>query len=70
LLDSGATDCFINWDYAKAIKIPMIKLDTRAIPVYNVDGTPNNAGSITHKCETIMKYGEHYEKIRLYVTRL
>jgi RNase H-like domain found in reverse transcriptase/Reverse transcriptase (RNA-dependent DNA polymerase)/Retroviral aspartyl protease len=69
LLDSGATDCFIDYEFVNQLKLPLIKLD-RAIPVYNVDGSSNNAGSITHKCEVTMRFKDHYELIRLYVTQL
>ena len=33
------------------------------IPVYNVDGTQNSTGSITHTVELIVKYQGHCEKI-------
>ena len=46
LVDSGATGEFIDWNYAKSCQFKLIKL-TQPIPVYNVDGSPNEAGSIT-----------------------
>ena len=46
LLDSGATGMFISRDYVKANRLTTRSLST-PIPVYNVDGTPNEAGSIT-----------------------
>ena len=69
LLDSGATDCFIDRNFAKGNLLPVIRLD-RAIPVYNVDGTMNSAGSVTHKTELVMRIKDHYEKVRLYITDL
>ena len=46
LVDSGATGKFIDRQYAKSCQFDLIKL-TQPIPVYNVDGSPNKAGSIT-----------------------
>ena len=46
LVDSGTTGECIDWDYAKICGFNLIKL-TQLIPVYNVDGTPNNNSSIT-----------------------
>jgi hypothetical protein len=43
LIDCGATGCFIHIKWAKLNNIPTHPL-TNLIPVYNVDGTANNAG--------------------------
>ena len=40
LLDSGATENFINANYAQYLHLPIKKLITPQ-KVYNVDGTPN-----------------------------
>ena len=64
LLDSGATDCFADRNFVIGNDLPMIRLE-RAIPVYNVDGTLNSAGSVTHKSELVMRISDHYEKCRL-----
>jgi hypothetical protein len=69
MVDSGATDEFVDEGFVEERKFPRVKLD-RAIPVYNVDGTPNILGSISEKCELTMRYGDHYETIRLYITKL
>lgn len=45
LVDCGATGLFMNRDYVEQNKITMRTLSC-PIPVYNVDGTPNKAGSI------------------------
>ena len=52
LVDSGATGEFINQDYAKSCQFNLQKL-TCPIPVYNIDGTPNEAGSITEAVSLI-----------------
>jgi hypothetical protein len=69
LVDSGATDCFLDWKYVKRYQIPTTKLD-RSIPVYNVDGSSNNDGSITHKCEMKVQHKDHCEKLWFYITRI
>ena len=45
LLDSGATGMFIDVEYVRTQKLQTHPLPD-AIPVYNIDGTPNEAGSI------------------------
>src|SRR5258708_30720267 len=40
------------------------------VPVHNVDGTPNENGSITEEVEVILQYGQHTEKARLAVANL
>ena len=45
LLDSGATGMFIDVKYVRTQKLQTHPLP-RAIPVYNIDGTPNKAGLI------------------------
>jgi hypothetical protein len=46
LLDSGANAIYIDKAYAQKMKLPLTLL-ADPIPVYNVDGTRNAAGSIT-----------------------
>ena len=45
MVDTGATGDFINQDFVTREKLPTRKL-SQPIPVYNVDGTLNEAGSI------------------------
>ena len=40
------------------------------IPVYNADGTRNQAGPITEMAELVLAIGEHQERIQLAVTNL
>jgi hypothetical protein len=69
LLDCGATDCFLDWKYVKQHQLPTTRLN-RAIPVYNVDGSGNADGSITHKCEMNVQHKDHLEKIWFYITKI
>ena len=40
------------------------------IPVYNVDGSPNKAGSISEVWETVLQYRDHSERAIFAVTGL
>ena len=60
LVDSGATSEFIDRDYAKSCRFNLVKLK-QPIPVYNVDGTPNEAGSITEVVHLILCHKNHLE---------
>jgi predicted aspartyl protease len=69
LIDCGATGCFIAIEWAKLNNIPTRPL-TKPIPVYNVDGTANDAGAITDIAYVILCYENHSERTQLAVTRL
>ena len=69
LLDSGATGECIDRDYARSCWFNLIKL-TQPIPVYNVDGSPNEAGSITEVVSLILRHKKHSEWTTFAVTSL
>ena len=69
LVDSGANGEFINQEYAKSCRFNLLKLTT-PIPVYNIDGTPNEAGSITEAVSLILQYKNHSERTIFCVTSL
>jgi predicted aspartyl protease len=69
LIDCGATGCFIDIEWAKLNNIPTCPL-TRLIPVYNVDGTANDAGAITDIADIILHYENHSERTQLAITCL
>jgi hypothetical protein len=54
LIDCGATGCFIDIEWAKLNNIPTRPL-SKPIPVYNVDGTANDAGAITDIADVILR---------------
>src|SRR5882724_7021787 len=66
LIDSGATGKFIDIDYVRSKKLH-IQCLPRAIPVYNVDGTLNDAGYITKVVDLIVQYGDHSERSTFHV---
>jgi len=61
LLDSGATGMFIDKKFAEGNGIAMQSLD-KPIQVYNVDGTLNQGGLITHEVILMMSHKGHKEK--------
>jgi hypothetical protein len=69
LIDCGTTGCFIDIKWVKLNNIPTCPL-TKPIPVYNVDGTANDAGMITDMADIILRYENHSERTQLAVTCL
>jgi hypothetical protein len=67
LVNSGATGNFIDWDYVRTHRLTTRKL-SRPVPVFNVDGTPNEAGSITEVVDLILRYQNHSERTLFAVT--
>jgi len=62
LLDSGATGMFIDKKFAEGNGIAMQLLD-KPIRVYNVDGTLNQGGSITHEVTLMLSHKGHKKKV-------
>ena len=69
LLDSGATGMFIDVEYVRTQKVQAHPL-SHAIPVYNIDGTPNEAGSIKEGVDLICTFGDHSEHVTFLITSL
>jgi hypothetical protein len=69
LIDCSATGCFIDIEWAKLNNVPMHPL-TKPIPVYNVDGTANDAGMIMDVADVILRYANHSERTQLAITHL
>jgi hypothetical protein len=69
LLDSRANAIYIDIAYGQKMKLPLTLL-AGPIPVYNVDGTQNTAGSISHCTEIIIQFQEHCERVTAEVTEL
>jgi len=47
LVDSGATDCFMSETFVQRMKLGKRPLQ-KPQRIWNIDNTPNQAGSITH----------------------
>ena len=60
---------YIDKTFAQKMKLPLTPLSNPVL-VYNVDGTRNAAGSITHCAKIIIQFQEHREKVTAEVTDL
>jgi hypothetical protein len=69
LVDCGATGLFINTEYVRSNNLSTHRL-TSPIPVYNVDGTANEAGAITEIADIILRYKGHAKRTQFAVTSL
>jgi len=68
-LDSGATSNFIDKDFVctKGISTQSI---SHPIPVFNMDGSPNEAGQISEVVDIILHYKTHSKRTLLAVSNL
>jgi hypothetical protein len=57
LVDSGATENFMNLNYAKWLELPMKRVD-HPRRVYNVDGTLNRDGSLEFYTDVQVQTGK------------
>jgi hypothetical protein len=69
LIDSGATENFINPRTVERLQLPMKQLPHPRI-IYNIDGTLNKAGSITHKCQLRVQFKDILRTIDFFITDL
>ncbi|KAG5732698.1 hypothetical protein E4T56_gene16844 [Termitomyces sp. T112] len=69
LLDSGATGLFLDTDYVQQHCLTTHSLSC-PIPVYNIDGTLNEAGSICSMVDLVLCYQDHSEQATFAITSL
>jgi hypothetical protein len=69
MVNTSTTGDFFDQDFVARMGLLTCKL-IQLIPVYNMDGTPNEAGSINEVVNVVMSYNRHSECILLVVTRL
>jgi len=69
LLDCGATGSLIDRDFVHSKGINTQTL-SHNIPVFNVDGSPNEAGQISEVVDVVLRYKTHSERMLLAVSRL
>jgi len=69
LLDSGATGSFIDRDFICSKEINTWTL-SRNIPVFNADGSPNEAGQISKVVDVLLHYKTHSKKMLLAISGL
>ena len=69
LLDSGATNLFIDRDYVNRNCINTCAL-TRPVPIQNVDSTLNEASEVWEVVDLILHYEDHTKRAMFVVTGL
>ncbi|KAJ8474222.1 hypothetical protein ONZ45_g16023 [Pleurotus djamor] len=69
LLDSGASGLFIHPNYVEKCGFSTRPLSS-PIPVYNVDGTMNQEGSIREVVDLVLRYKDHSERALFAVTNI
>jgi len=69
LLDSGATENFLNLDYAKWLKLPIRRLPFLR-KLFNIDGTENKAGQLQFYTDLAIQTGATTTNMRLFLTQL
>jgi hypothetical protein len=69
LLDSGATENFMNLQYAKYLHLPIKNLPEER-KLYNVDGTENRAGKLKHYTDLQVRTGQQTKNLRFFLSDL
>jgi hypothetical protein len=69
LVDSGATENFMNLGYAKWLRLPIKKLAFEQ-NLYNVDGTENKSGKLKYYTDLEVQTGAQRVKMRFFLTDL
>jgi len=69
LIDSGAGGTFMDQNFARKHRLPLGKLEEPLI-VFNVDGTLNKRGTITHFAELDVNFGTRTRKTRFLISGL
>jgi len=69
LLDSGATGSFIDRDFVRSKGMNTQTL-LHNILVFNIDGSPNEAGQISKVVDVVLRYKTHSERMLLAVSGL
>src|SRR5712672_2967439 len=69
LLDSGATENFINLNYAKWLKLPFKRLPYER-PLFNVDGSTNKTGTLKYYTDLEVQTGRTRTNMRFFLADL
>ena len=69
LLDSEATENFININYARKLGIPIQRLPYER-RLFNVDGTPNKVGALKYYVDMSMRTRGKRTRLRYFLTDL
>ncbi len=69
LLDSGATENFLNLEYAKWLHLPIKKMP-HPWKLFNVDGTENKAGQLQYYTDLAIRTGSTSTNMWFFLTKL
>jgi len=69
LIDSGATENFMNLNYAKWLQLP-IKQMSESRKLLNIDGTENKSGELRYYTDLQVQTGANHTNLRFYLTEL
>ncbi len=69
LLDSGATENFLNFEYAKWLHLPIKKM-TQPRKLFNINRTENKAGQLQYYTNLATRTGSTTTNMRFFLTEL
>ncbi|KAF5313708.1 hypothetical protein D9611_010232 [Ephemerocybe angulata] len=69
LIDSGATNCYMDKEFVSLHKFPT-RILADPLNIYNADGSENTSGCITSTCTMPVQIATHTENLCFYVTSL
>ena len=69
LVDSGATENFMNLTYAKWLKLPIKRMETPR-KLFNVDGTENKSGELKFYTDLLVRTGGTTNTLRFFLSDL
>src|SRR5260221_9531502 len=69
LVDSSATENFMNLTYAKWLQLPIKQMEEPR-KLFNVDGTENKSGELKYYTDLQVQTGTNYTNLCFYLTEL
>jgi len=69
LIDSGATENFMNLGYVKYLQLPIKRLEEPQ-SLFNVDGTTNKSGTLQYYTDLQVQTGSQRTNLRFFLTDL
>ncbi len=69
LVDSGATENFMNLTYAKWLQLPIKQMEEPR-KLLNVNGTENKSGELKYYTDLQVQTGTNYTNLHFYLTEL
>jgi hypothetical protein len=69
LVDSGATENFMNLNYARYLCLPIQRLATPR-KLYNVDGSSNRSGDLLYYTDLAVQTGNRRVNLRFFLSNL